>query len=57
MKGGVTMINEFTECCGWVKYPASQDSHDCSDGGVSQDEMNARGQLVMSADWADDSDY
>lgn len=51
------MINEFTECCGWVRYPASQDSHDCSNGGVSQDEMDARGQLVMSADWADDSDY
>lgn len=53
------MIHEFCETCeGWVSYPASQE-HICDsvDEIISQDEMNARGQLAMSADLTNDSDY
>lgn len=52
------MIHEYCETCeGWVSYPASQE-HICDkDEVVSQSEMNARGELAMSADFTDESDY
>lgn len=57
-KVGVVMIHIYCETCDcWDSFP-SGGSHKCgSDTAVSQDEMNARGQLAMSADWSDDSDY
>ena len=52
------MVHIYCETCdGWDSFPVGG-SHECGSANiVSQDEMNARGQLVMSADWADDSDY
>ena len=52
------MIHIYCETCdGWDSFPVGE-SHRCGSANiVSQDEMNARGQLVMSADWTDDSDY
>ena len=47
------MIHEFCDNCGWVSYPASQDSHICHKDPVSYPDPV----FVMGADWSDDSDY
>ena len=50
------MITEFTDCCGWVRYPSSQDGHSCStDTDVNPDPNTVF--LMMNADLTDDSDY
>jgi len=56
---GVLMVHIYCETCdGWDSFPVGG-SHNCETPAnfTSQDEMNARGQFVMSADWSDDSDY
>lgn len=58
MKGRDFMIHIYCETCDcWDSFPSGGSHHCGSDTAVSQDEMNARGQLAMSADWSDDSDY
>ena len=47
------MNHEYTECCGWVSYPADQDEHSCyNDTLTTPDPV-----LAMNADLTDDSDY
>jgi hypothetical protein len=56
---GVLMVHIYCETCdGWDSFPVGG-SHNCESATnfTSQDEMNARGEFVMSADWSDDSDY
>jgi hypothetical protein len=58
-KVGVLMVHIYCEICdGWDSFPVGG-SHNCESATnfTSQDEMNARGEFVMSADWSDDSDY
>jgi hypothetical protein len=47
------MVHEFTECCGWVSYPAGQDAHKCSTDTLTTPDPV----FAMNIDLTDDSDY
>lgn len=47
------MVHEFTDCCGWVSYPASQDSHKCGADPISTPDPV----FAMNIDLTSDSDY